>query len=152
MIKATRCRLWALLTLLLVFAWSTSTFYLVEVKTPWGFAVGLVRGRAYVDEAEYHTRWDYRLRAPPSSRPPGIFSVNGHFTWSRVISRTSGYLTLIPLWPFFLVTGAAWALTHERKPADDVCPHCRYPRIIGRGLSPICPECGQPLPNPPQPR
>lgn len=142
MIKATRCRLWAVLTLLLVFAWSTSTFYLVEVKTPWGIAVGLTRGRAYVDESAFLTRWGFQLRHPRSSRPSSVFSVNGHFTWSRVMSHGSGYFTFIPLWPFILATGAAWALTHERKPADDVCPHCRYPR----GSSPVCTECGKSLP------
>lgn len=142
MIKATRCRLWALLTLLLIFAWSTSTFYLVEVKTPWGFAVGLTRGRAYLNEASYLANWDYELGPARNGRNAGVLGVNGHFEWSRVISRMSGDLTLIPLWPFFLATGAAWALTHERKPADDVCPHCRYPR----GSSPVCTECGKSLP------
>jgi len=143
MTKATRCRLWALLTLLLVFAWSTSTFYLVEVKTPWGFAVGLTRGRAYVHEDTSMSAWEYQARPARTGRNAGVFRHNGHFEWAKMLEMWYGRLiTFIPLWPFFLVTGAACALLYERKPADNACPHCRYPR----GSSPVCTECGKTLP------
>jgi hypothetical protein len=56
----------------------------------------------------------------------------------------------LALWPFALALciPSTWILLATRRPRDPfACPHCRYPRGVGRGASPICPECGQPLPN-----
>jgi len=125
-------------------AWIGNLWAWIVVLPPSRKWMGYVEsGRVlYAAETEWHLPppgWNVQVR-------PSVTELRLMFGWfSQEDDQTS-----IPLWPFILAFGipSIWTLLAARRRRDpNACPHCRYPR----GASPICTECGQPLPNPPQP-
>lgn len=129
----------------LTVAWVGSRWWSVLVFSPHGHALladGEVFGLARSDRPGDSWEWITSKIDKKHSR---------HFGWFQSLSLRPGQTHFwIPLWPFILAFGipSTWILLATRRPRDPfACPHCRYPRGVGRGASPICPECGQPLPN-----
>jgi hypothetical protein len=140
------------LAAILTVAWVGSSWREVTVLTPYRLSsLGVWAGRVTVSfgptDLEGDGHWGVR-----TSPVPAVFMQFKGF--HHVTLRSGTEAVMFPLWPFILALAipSTWILLATRRPRDPLaCPHCRYPRGVGRGASPICPECGQPLPNLPPP-